>query len=56
MSKSVYYFRRYRQSQDGATILEEWNGTEEWNGMEWGTVDTMIILIEMKNFVGGGLQ
>ena len=32
MSKSVYYFRRYRQSQDGATI-PEWNGgTERTNG------------------------
>ena len=28
MSKSVYYFRRYRQSQDGATIPEEQNRTE----------------------------
>jgi len=35
MSKSVYYFRRYRQSQDGAIIPEEERkngGTEERNG------------------------
>ena len=31
MSKSIYYFRRYRQSQDGATIPEEQNG----GGTEW---------------------
>ena len=31
MSKSVYYFRRYRQSHDGAKIPERnRGGTEEW--------------------------
>ena len=38
MSKSVYYLRRCRQSQDGATILEEERngGGTDWrrNGLE----------------------
>ena len=29
MSKTVYHFRRYRQSQDGATIPEESEELEE---------------------------
>ena len=34
MTKSVYYFRRYRQSQDGAIIPEERNGQGTRNGRE----------------------
>ena len=33
-SRSIYYFRTYRQSQDGATILEGRNRTEQ-NRMEY---------------------
>jgi len=38
MSKSIYYFRRYSQSQDGAKILEQNRGgmeEERKNGVEF---------------------
>ena len=55
MSKSVYYFRRYRQSQDCATIPEEWNRTEDeqnGGGTEWSTV-VLDDKISMKIEVSG---
>ena len=49
MSKSIHYFRFYRQSQDCATILEESESEEEEESADRrSTVDAIGVLIKLS--------